>query len=279
VAVDITALLAERRIAHLDRRVRGRPFTFAPVGLMIHHTASPRTSGALASLNVVRLGRAGLPGPLSQLLIGREGTIVATTDGYANHAGTGLSSVLRRVIDDQAPAGRARFVGSQVGNRHFIGIEIENDGVGEPYSAATLTAATRASGAICLGLGWNPLTRVIGHKEWTSRKIDPTFDMFDFRSRVADEIRQPRRTYRPGERILDPDDPAAIGIDVWLVQVRLTQAHEAMPDLVSSPGPADGIYGDRTARSVASWQAFLGIAADGLWGPQTQAATDAYDRR
>jgi hypothetical protein len=26
---------------------------------------------------------------------------------------------------------------------------------------------------------------VIGHKEWTARKIDPNFDMNDFRARVA----------------------------------------------------------------------------------------------
>ena len=39
---------------------------------------------------------------------------------------------------------------------------------------------------------------------------------------------------------------------------------------------ADGIWGPNTDAAVRGWQAHIGVTVDGLWGPATEAATQAY---
>ena len=41
-------------------------------------------------------------------------------------------------------------------------------------------------------------------------------------------------------------------------------------------GALDGVYGQGTANAVAGWQARLGLAADGIWGPATHNATNNF---
>ena len=41
-------------------------------------------------------------------------------------------------------------------------------------------------------------------------------------------------------------------------------------------GAVDGTYGPQTASAVACWQRKLKLTADGVWGPKTQTATDAF---
>ena len=69
---------------------RGRREMGTVVGVMCHHTAGPIASkGTMASLNVLINGRTGLPGPLAQLGLGRDGTFYVIAAGVANHAGLG----------------------------------------------------------------------------------------------------------------------------------------------------------------------------------------------
>jgi hypothetical protein len=153
-----------------DERVPGyKGRTLEPVGVLIHHTASG-TKLDLPSLNICKYGRHDLPGPLCQILIGRANTVAVITDGYANHAGLGGHP----------------SVGTD-GNRRLIGVELENNGVGEPWPASQIATAAKVTGRLNERFG----SVVLGHKEWTPRKVDPSFDMNGFRQTVISLRPQP----------------------------------------------------------------------------------------
>lgn len=152
--------------------------TFDPVGVLIHHTAAPdfSISQDAPSLQVCIHGRPGIPGPLCNILIGYSGRCYLVSSGRANHAGQG--GPWRTILKDQ-------------GNQHLIGIEIENNGVGQPYPRVQLDAADAATAAILAHLG-RDASWCLGHKEWApGRKVDPSFNMDAFRAVVAARLNQP----------------------------------------------------------------------------------------
>lgn len=65
-----------------------------------------------------------------------------------------------------------------------------------------------------------------------------------------------------------PPAPAAPSYDVAGIQ-------DLMNQVGCGPIAVDGDYGPKTTAAVACWQKKLHVDADGIWGPQTQAATDA----
>lgn len=146
-------------------------------GVIIHHTAGTN------SLSLCRNGRSDLPGPLAHAHLAKSGTVTLLSTGRANHAGSGSQLVYSSVLSEvPAPSAGPDAVD---GNAHFYGIEIENLGDSkDPYPEAQYEAAVRWVAAICRFHGWSAYS-VIGHKEWTTRKIDPTFSMGSFRARVA----------------------------------------------------------------------------------------------
>lgn len=149
---------------------RGRPYNLYPRGILVHHDASSTSSGNWGALNIVRDGRAGLPGPLSQFVLGRDGQVMVVAAGYANHAGYG---------------GPKAGVPKDQGNTYLIGIEAANNGIGEKWSNKQLNAYYRLCAALMDWLGIKDVNKVIGHKEWTSRKIDPAgINMDHFRKQV-----------------------------------------------------------------------------------------------
>ncbi|WP_102157715.1 peptidoglycan recognition protein family protein [Zhihengliuella halotolerans] len=121
-----------------------------------HHTVGP-TTGNYPSLRVVRDGHSTLPGPLSQLGIGRDGTIYVIGAGVAYHAGK-----VRKTA---------------YSNPYAIGIEAENTGVGEPWPHAQLDSYVKLCRALIDEFKL-PVGAVLGHKEICApvgRKIDPAF--------------------------------------------------------------------------------------------------------
>lgn len=151
-------------------RTRGRNYNFYPRGILVHHTASGSQSGNFASERIVTHGRSDLPGPLSQVLLGRNGVVKMIAAGYSNHAGYG---------------GPRAGIPANQGNTYLIGIEAENNGVGEPWSKAQLNAYYRLCAALMVWNGIKDVNKVFGHKEWTSRKIDPAgINMNQFRNQV-----------------------------------------------------------------------------------------------
>lgn len=148
---------------------RGRPAAFGPVrGILCHHTAGP-LKGNAPSLGTVVGGRADLPGPLAHLHLARDGTFTVIAAGRCNHAGAG------------------EWQGLTHGNTGFIGIEAENAGTdADPWPDVQMEAYARGCAAILDHLDADTIM-CAGHKEYAlpkGRKIDPSFDMDSFRSRV-----------------------------------------------------------------------------------------------
>ncbi|MGE0301004.1 N-acetylmuramoyl-L-alanine amidase [Pseudonocardia sp.] len=144
---------------------RGRGQMSGVRTIVCHHTAGPAT-GEFPSLNVIRDGRPGLPGPLSHLGLGRSGRVYVIAAGLCSHTG-------------------ATFHPDQ-GNRFAIGIEAEATGTAA-WPRAQLDAYAGLCAALTLHYGLG-VGRVLGHKEIAApagRKIDPNFDMDEFRRTVA----------------------------------------------------------------------------------------------
>ncbi|WP_299534911.1 peptidoglycan-binding protein [uncultured Streptomyces sp.] len=163
-----------------NRNAKG---AWGPVnGVMIHHTV---TSGTAATVALCSSGRSDLPGPLCHGVIAKDGTVHLVGNGRANHAGSGDPDVLAAVVAERGTLPAPRRSGAD-GNTRFYGFECENLGNGkDPWPEAQLNAVTRASAALCRAHGWSAAS-VIGHKEWTSAKIDPVgFTMASLRARIA----------------------------------------------------------------------------------------------
>lgn len=148
-------------------RTRGHGSMLGVQTIAVHHTAtSAKAPGNYPSLRIVRDGRPDLPGPLSQLGLGRDGKVYVIAAGVSYHAG-------------------ATFENRQ-DNWHAIGIEAEHDGL-SPWPQVQYDAYVRLCRALCDHYGL-PTSRVEGHKEIATprgRKTDPNFDMDAFRAHVA----------------------------------------------------------------------------------------------
>lgn len=140
--------------------------------IVAHHTATKTSApGDYPSINVVRNGRAGLSGPLSQLGLGRDGTVYVIAAGLSYHAG-------KTHHRDQ-------------GNAYAIGIEAEHPGTG-PWPKRQRDAYVRLCAALVDHYGLT-VSRVQGHKEVaapTGRKSDPNFDMDAFRADITDILEE-----------------------------------------------------------------------------------------
>lgn len=156
-------------------------------GVMIHHTAGTAPSDG----QIVWSGRSDLPGPCAHSYAGKDGAVVMMANGRANHAGGGSPAVLAAVVAEsylEAPPVTHFHEGSAGavdGNAHFYGLEISNLGDGKDvYPDEQWEAAVKWAAAICRHHGWSSKS-VIGHKEWSDWKPDPSFNIKFFRSEVA----------------------------------------------------------------------------------------------
>lgn len=134
--------------------------------IICHHTAGPNNGKNYPSMSTVKNGSKALPGPLAQFGIGRDGTIYVIAAGLSYHAGK---------------------VGSTAhGNASAIGIEAENNGLGEPWGDEIMESYVKLVAALIKEFKL-PLSAVLGHKEVAvprGRKIDPSFSMDTFRNAV-----------------------------------------------------------------------------------------------
>ncbi|MEO6091638.1 MAG: N-acetylmuramoyl-L-alanine amidase [Novosphingobium sp.] len=226
-------------------------------GVICHHTAGGR-NGNMPSLRVITEGRADLPGPLSQLGLGRDGTFFVVAAGRANHAGRGD---WRNQTD---------------GNTSFIGIEAENTGffhptdrLFDPWPDVQVDAYQRGVAAILKHLRLEPMM-CCAHREYalpSGRKPDPhTLNMDDFRQRVRDLMRGaapppvliPRTDAegRPTLRRRGPTNPEFL---VKELQRKLGIAGDRV----------DGVFGPMTEAAVRQFQREQGLVPDGIVGPRT----------
>lgn len=128
------------------------------IGIVGHHTASGKNSGNNPSLSVCTYGRPDLNGPLCQLLLARDGSYDVIASGEANHGGQGYWPGWPSSANDNT-----------------LAIEAENDGVGEPWSAAIMDAYAEGAAALLEFIDKDE-SAFITHFEWCDppgRKIDP----------------------------------------------------------------------------------------------------------
>lgn len=143
---------------------RGHGPQLQVLGVVCHHTAGPAAGGDYPSLRVVRDGRSGLPGPLSQFGLGRSGRIYVVAAGRCWHNAPSTSPYHR--------------------NDTSLGIEAENNG-SQAWPAAQLDAYRKLCAELCKEFDL-PANRVKAHREVNTAKPDPHgIDMGDFRAAVG----------------------------------------------------------------------------------------------
>jgi N-acetyl-anhydromuramyl-L-alanine amidase AmpD len=144
-------------------------------------------------------------------------------------------------------AGKGAWQGV-TGNSHLIGIEAENSGLPtDPWPDVQMDAYKRGAAALLDHLTL-PTLMCCGHKEFApKRKVDPSFDMVAFRTDV--------------QAIRDGQGPVRPPI--------------AAQDAAGHPTLRRGSTGD----PVKTIQAKVGVAADGTFGAQTEAAVRVFQRQ
>lgn len=131
-----------------------------PWCVMWHHTASsPWTS---PNDDAYYMCHTSSDRPIANLMVARDASVWVLAAGATNTNGKG------------GPWSTSRgTVPMDSMNTHAVGIEIQNDGLGEPYSAAVMDAAFRTSIAVGRHLDLDP-TDCATHFSWApTRKIDP----------------------------------------------------------------------------------------------------------
>ena len=144
-------------------------------GVLLHHTAGRDSLRWICFTNPYRPVRA------AHFLVARDGTVHVCSGVGAYHAGQGGPWVFQGKRRDVT-------IPRDGGNQRLYGIEIESLGtsrkidgtpegmtVDQVVSTALLSAALL--NAMKRGAGSLPVSRVIRHRDWTSRKIDVQQDL------------------------------------------------------------------------------------------------------
>lgn len=146
----------------------------APIGLINHHTA-----GASILYNYpeppywtdTRLA------PVCNITIRPDGTLSVLSAGIAYDSGKGSRKVYDAVRNDRPLPPLAGLTSDMNGTLHFIDIEVQHLGNGSPIDPRQHKTLIKTNAVICKHYGWNPMTRLIGHREWApDRKTDPRWN-------------------------------------------------------------------------------------------------------
>jgi hypothetical protein len=145
-----------------------------PQGVLIHHTGGEGQSDDYLNF-LANVGRPGdVPPPLCNFSTDRDGDFWLIANERANHAGMGSLTTLNHMkAKDYGWSSVELKPGPDNvnGNTHLYGNELRYDGSHAPSTEMWVSAVLGAV-AVCDFYGWGA-HRVIGHKEWTSRKNDP----------------------------------------------------------------------------------------------------------
>lgn len=207
-----------------DWKTRGRDAatgkTFGPVhGVVIHHTAGAD------SLKVVHDGTGDLPGPLCHGHLPKTGVLNAISVHRANHAGTFAQNAYDAMLNESPTHPRPSASEPVDANDSTYGLEVENKGDGkDQYPWKQYVAIVKFATAICRYYGWSQ-DSVIGHKEGTTRKIDPKgpvvgpdgkvfdFTMDRFRKDVKAALALPAGKWQGAATTPEEEDDVALSAD------------------------------------------------------------------
>ncbi|HKH90435.1 MAG TPA: N-acetylmuramoyl-L-alanine amidase [Gemmatimonadaceae bacterium] len=237
---------------------RGQDSLGRILGVLCHYTATPDATRNMPTLKLLIEGRSDLPGPLSQLGLGRDGTYYVIASGRANHAG------------------RGEWNGITTGNTSFIGIEAENSGrANDPWPAVQLDAYQRGAAAILRQVG-RTAASCCGHREYArpaGRKTDINVDMDQFRRSVAAIL--------SGQSAPPVLIPAVEAVGQARPTLRRGDTGELVIELrrkLNIPG-TDGTFGPQTEAAVRAFQREHGMVPDGIVGPKTWTRLDESVRK
>ena len=230
---------------------RKRPGSFAPVGIVIHHTGSDSGQNSASYdhfLFVEGRPAEGIPGPLCHATCEMDGDVIQGAIGRANHAGSGSSRTLTAVKADKVSLTAQIKPGPDDtnGNGWFYGLEVKFDG-GQPMTAKQYDSAVRWAAAICDFHGWTAGS-IVGHKEWSSRKPDPgSTDMAKFRRDVAARLKAGPGTAKPPV-VVPP--PISSTTKDWLDMATPKEVEDAFFNALSRYGSALFKNGSGTADAI-----------------------------
>jgi hypothetical protein len=241
---DVLRAEGLRVIEHEGWRERGHGDFRDIRGVLCHHTAG----GGENDWRVVQYGRADLKGPLSQLVLERDGTYRVIAVGVCWHAG------------------RGRWPGwpTDNANYHVIGIEAVSRGTPDArgrfdWTPVQLDAYKRGCAAILRRLG-RDAADCVGHREYSSEgKIDPAgIDMDAFRRDVQAVIdRKPNRTGGSGMSVWDETTTNKQGDTVsrGLIQTAIDDHVGLVLDQLGGPGTRRG-----GAEAWQGWEQLGGLS-------------------
>jgi hypothetical protein len=223
-------------------------------GVICHHTATPGKDGNMPTLHTLINGREDLPGPLSQLGLGRDGTYFIVAAGKCFHAGKG---VWNDIVN---------------GNTNFIGIEAENTGGADdfPWPEVQMDAYHRGVAAILKHIG-QKAEWCAGHKEYAvppGRKTDPGFDMAAFRAMVESIL----NGTAPEPKLIPAEEPSQGSDKPGRATIRRGGDNDV--ELVKQVQrrlrlDQDGDFGAKTEAAVRNFQLKNGLVPDGIIGPKS----------
>lgn len=251
--------------------------TFGPViGVLIHHTAGH------GDKEICYNGRSDLPGPLCHSWLGKTEGLWMIGHGRTNHAGSVDLDVLNALRAEKSPLPVDNQANAD-GNDVLYGLEIENLGNGkDPYPDAQYHQAVLWAAALCRAHGWSEKS-VAGHKEVQPGKIDPSFDMDDFRADVKKQLAVTKpggttTTPKPAKPRVDlsqliaaakADPSAKQGHVSYMAGTNLTEAALVRLGYLAKTYAGDGSFGSTTVKAYAAWQRHLGYTgtdANGIPG-------------
>ncbi|MFE3031603.1 N-acetylmuramoyl-L-alanine amidase [Streptomyces canus] len=252
--------------------------TFGPViGVLIHHTAGH------GDKELCYKGRSDLPGPLCHSWLGKTEGLWMIGSGRANHAGLVDLDVLNALKAEKSPLPRDDQANAD-GNDVLYGLEIENLGDSkDPYPDGQYRQAVLWAAAICRAHGWSEKS-VAGHKECQPGKIDPSFDMDDFRADVKKQLaKTPGQTETappptPSKPRVDlsrlvtaakTDPGARQGHVTYMAGTNLVEAALVKRGFLARTYAGDGSFGSTTVKAYGRFQKSLGYTgadANGIPG-------------
>ena len=284
----------------IGRKASSTPFT--PRGMMSHYTASARTSDDMLFVS----GNGVVPAPLAHWTIEPNGLIKGGATEYTNNSGYGDDWLLSELSDHDVDILGEINPGADTKislNRYVWACETKAANVKTP---AQYKAECALWAAVTIAQGWDAdadrdgnFVPLIGHKEFTDRKIDPIENMATMRADVAKIIAdwrggvsfpvitpKPETTFVPefplgrcrlhnkemyfGNR-MGPDHEVSgylqRELDGSRGHVGLQTFQKQMYGRGwTSIGSPDGLYGAKTQRVVKLFQAQKGLAVDGKIG-------------
>jgi len=135
------------------------------------------------------VGRSDLKGPLYECLVGHDGVAHLIAFGVTWNAGGGNRARFEQAAAGKMPLnarlGRPGADDYTGANQRSHAVALVTYGHG-PYSPGQDDGAARVCAAYAQAEGWDQYgaTSMIGHGEFSSRKIDPQYDMGQLRTRV-----------------------------------------------------------------------------------------------